>query len=83
MCGRSGYVQDGKATAEQLHAQLRSASAEPSYNVAPRQHAPVVVQEGGTRYLNMYRWGLIPFTYRASRVTPFFPNGGLTHDAVS
>jgi putative SOS response-associated peptidase YedK len=61
MCGRYGYSQDGKATAEQLHAELRSASAEPSYNVAPTQHAPVVVHEGGARYLDMYRWGLIPF----------------------
>ena len=60
MCGRYGYSQDGKATAAQLRAELRSASAEPSYNVAPMQHAPVVVQEGGARHLDMYRWGLNP-----------------------
>ena len=62
MCGRYQFSETGKQIAGQLGAVLRSASAEePRYNVAPTQHAPVLLQESGARILDMYRWGLIPF----------------------
>lgn len=31
------------------------------YNVAPQQQAPVIIAQGPTRGLKMFRWGLIPF----------------------
>jgi putative SOS response-associated peptidase YedK len=34
---------------------------EPSYNVAPSQDVYVVVESGGVRRLDRYRWGLVPF----------------------
>lgn len=61
MCGRYQFSDTGKQIAGQLGAVLRGASSEPRYNVAPTQHAPVVLQDHGGRVLDMYRWGLIPF----------------------
>jgi len=34
---------------------------EPSYNVAPSQDVFVVVETGGVRRLDRFRWGLVPF----------------------
>ena len=34
---------------------------EPSYNVAPSQDVYVVVESGGVRRLDAFRWGLVPF----------------------
>ena len=34
---------------------------EPSYNVAPSQDVYVVVESGGSRRLDAFRWGLVPF----------------------
>lgn len=31
------------------------------YNISPTQSVPVVVQEGGERVLDEYRWGLVPY----------------------
>ena len=33
----------------------------PRYNIAPTQEAPVIVQVGGKRTLEPFRWGLIPW----------------------
>ena len=33
----------------------------PRYNVAPTEHAPVLLQAHGRRVLDMFRWGLIPY----------------------
>jgi len=62
MCGRfvsssppdelSKYF-DVDAVAEQV--------IEPSYNVAPSQDVFVVVETGGVRRLDRFRWGLVPF----------------------
>ena len=34
---------------------------EPSYNVAPTNDVYVVTEDGGTRRLDAYHWGLVPF----------------------
>jgi len=44
---------DVDAVAEQV--------VEPSYNVAPSQDVYVVVESGGVRRLDRFRWGLVPF----------------------
>jgi putative SOS response-associated peptidase YedK len=61
MCGRYTVVADGYELTEKLKARWRSARlAAPRYNIAPTQHAPVLLQDGGEPVLDMYRWGLIP-----------------------
>ncbi len=61
MCGRYGLRDDRKATVRTLDAEWRGADTRPRYNIAPTQHAPVVIHEVERRYLDMYRWGLVPF----------------------
>lgn len=60
MCGRYTTRTTGAEIAEQLDAKRRCASSPPRYNIAPTQYAPVLLAEEGSRYLDMYRWGLIP-----------------------
>lgn len=66
MCGR--YVVDD-ATIEritmELHAEWNAPPPEARYNVAPSQHAPVVVEREGKRTAEMFRWGF----QRANRET--------------
>ncbi|CAN5306119.1 SOS response-associated peptidase [soil metagenome] len=63
MCGR--YVL--KATLQHLSETYGAvpegtySSAEPSYNVAPSAHMPVILEDGGQRLIRPHRWGLIPF----------------------
>lgn len=88
MCGRFREVPDVylHALAEQLGADWRCPEAPERYEVAPTNHARVIVREGGTRYVDTYHWGLIvpwaeakglkqrPFNARADGVAskPFF-----------
>lgn len=59
MCGR--YVL--KATLQHLSETYGVApkgtysSAEPSYNVAPSAHMPVILEDGGQRLIRPHRWG--------------------------
>lgn len=61
MCGRYNVSLTGRDLANSLGADLRADSAPPCYNRAPSQHSPVLVLEDGRLYLDMFRWGLIPF----------------------
>lgn len=62
MCGRYTVVADGYELTEHLKARWRSARlAAPRFNIAPTQHAPVLLRDQGENVLDMYRWGLIPF----------------------
>lgn len=58
MCGR--YVVD-ETTISQIEAELKAEWGAPRpearYNVAPSQHAPVVVEREGRRTAEMFRWG--------------------------
>jgi putative SOS response-associated peptidase YedK len=60
MCGR--YVSKEEAAWESYFRLTRHnpLSNFESYNVAPTQHAPVVVQADGIRTMDLMRWGLIP-----------------------
>lgn len=61
MCGRYTVVADGYELTEHLKARWRSARlAAPRFNIAPTQHAPVLLREAHETVLDMYRWGLIP-----------------------
>jgi putative SOS response-associated peptidase YedK len=62
MCGRYTVVADGYELTEHLKARWRSARlAAPRFNIAPTQHAPVLLRDEDENVLDMYRWGLIPF----------------------
>jgi putative SOS response-associated peptidase YedK len=62
MCGRFGVTLRGDELSATLEAEWRGEPlAAPRYNVAPTQHAPVLLHDGqGARRLEMLRWGLIP-----------------------
>ena len=62
MCGRYTVVADGYELSEHLKARWRSEPlAQPRFNIAPSQHAPVLLRDNAEDALEMYRWGLIPF----------------------
>jgi len=61
MCGRFGQ----KATAAELAAAFEAAwrcpaPELPRLNIAPTEHAPVLLLREGRRVLDVFRWGLIP-----------------------
>lgn len=61
MCGRFviSHTPDDLVQRFALDAVLVAPTA--SYNVAPTDPVPVVVQRQGQRLLDSYRWGLVPF----------------------
>lgn len=62
MCGRFGVPFRGEDLADALGAPWHGEPLRgPRYNVAPTQHAPVLLDAGAEgRRLQMVRWGLIP-----------------------
>lgn len=60
MCGRYGETEGAEALARRFRAALRAPAGGPRYNIAPTQHAPVLVRDGGGLALALYRWGLRP-----------------------
>jgi putative SOS response-associated peptidase YedK len=64
MCGRYTLTKN-EDLAEELEAKLEASVAsdpwwKPRFNVAPTQPAPVVVQRGIERSIELMRWGLVP-----------------------
>ncbi|MFQ5544192.1 MAG: SOS response-associated peptidase [Nitrospiria bacterium] len=59
MCGRYSQTEPIEKVAS-IFAVNEWVDFEPRYNIAPSQLAPVIVNTGGTRVLDLYRWGLIP-----------------------
>jgi len=41
---------------------------QPQYNIAPSQEAPVIVQAGAKRKIELFRWGLIPWWAKVSAI---------------
>ncbi|EAQ81734.1 SOS response-associated peptidase [Blastopirellula marina] len=60
MCGRYTLRTQLNQVLQQFAAESSSATWEPRYNIAPTQHAPVVLIEEERRVLQTMRWGLIP-----------------------
>jgi len=64
MCGRYTLTRQERLV-EELEASLGDAPQsewwKPRFNIAPTQPAPVVILQGGTRLVEMMRWGLVPF----------------------
>lgn len=68
MCGRYVSARSTAEWAALLGAENRASAVEPSYNVAPTQQVPVVVQRDGRRELTGMRWGLVPSWARAPTI---------------
>src|SRR4028119_1532665 len=60
MCGRYTLATPVGRLAEEFGFDSSSKEFRTSYNVAPTQQVPAVLAEGGTRRLEMLRWGLVP-----------------------
>ncbi|HEV2149196.1 MAG TPA: SOS response-associated peptidase [Longimicrobiaceae bacterium] len=60
MCGRYGETESAETLARRFGAALRAPATGPRYNIAPTQHAPVLVRDGGGLFLSLFRWGLRP-----------------------
>jgi putative SOS response-associated peptidase YedK len=60
MCGRYTLATPVGRLAEEFGFDTSSTEFRTSYNVAPTQQVPAVLAEGGTRRLEMLRWGLVP-----------------------
>ncbi len=60
MCGRFTVQMPSADVAFAFGVQETARALPPSYNVAPGQEVPVVVDEGSGRRLDAFRWGLIP-----------------------
>lgn len=59
MCGRYSVSSPRETIAKYFDAKPE-ASLAPSYNVAPTSDVYVVLEEGGVRHLDAFRWGLLP-----------------------
>jgi putative SOS response-associated peptidase YedK len=60
MCGRYTITGDLAELEKLVRFICKVADFKPRYNLAPRQHAPVLVWENGQPVLKSMRWGLIP-----------------------
>src|SRR5215212_2353607 len=61
MCGRFGQKASSAELAAAFEAAWRCEEPQlPRFNIAPTQHAPVLLSDAGRRVLDVFRWGLIP-----------------------
>ena len=69
MCGR--YTITNKDVADHFGAEQGSFEFAPSYNVAPTQQVPIVLEREGERVMAPARWNLLPaWILLAKSVTP-------------
>ena len=61
MCGRKTLIKNERSIIKELMVdEWRVDGYEPSYNIAPTQYSPIMVNEKQSRVVMMMRWGLIP-----------------------
>ena len=70
MCGRYTQTKDLQTLAGQFGFSAPETELNPRYNIAPGQHAPVVLldPETGARSLRLMRWGLVPFWAKDEKI---------------
>lgn len=59
MCGRYTQTADLETLQRRFEFSSKGVTLEPRYNLAPKQEAPIIVQEN-ERVLRIMRWGLVP-----------------------
>jgi putative SOS response-associated peptidase YedK len=67
MCGRFALYSSVQSIMKYAD-ELEAAQWQESYNIAPTQQVPVVVQDGSKRIARMLRWGLVPFWARDVKI---------------
>lgn len=67
MCGRFQLSVKGKQISERFNIEVFDELYRPSYNCAPSQNLPVIINSEPNR-LNLLRWGLIPFWAKDPKV---------------
>jgi len=61
MCGRKTLVKEIKEIIDELYIdEWQAENYQPSFNIAPGQSSPILIQEGKLRIVKEMRWGLIP-----------------------
>ena len=61
MCGRKTLTRDLQSIIEELTIdEYLDDGFEPSYNIAPTQLSPVLIEKDDSRVLKRMKWGLIP-----------------------
>ena len=60
MCGRFTLTTDAEKLEQAFDLAAGSVELLPRFNIAPTQPVAVVVNQGGERVLDAFRWGLIP-----------------------
>ena len=61
MCGRFARYSLLRELERYFNARPDAFDIEPSYNVAPTQEIPVIIQQEGKRHIKQLHWGLVPF----------------------
>jgi putative SOS response-associated peptidase YedK len=61
MCGRFARYSLSRELERIFNAHPATFEIQPSYNVAPTQEIPVIVQQEDARHIKKRRWGLVPF----------------------
>jgi putative SOS response-associated peptidase YedK len=61
MCGRFARYSLSRELERYFNAMPPSFDIQPSYNVAPTQEIPVIVQHEDARHIRKRHWGLVPF----------------------
>ena len=61
MCGRKTLTKDMISIIKELAIdEWVEGNHEPSFNIAPTQASPVLINKKGSRIVRMMKWGLIP-----------------------
>jgi putative SOS response-associated peptidase YedK len=61
MCGRATQISDRERLQRHFDLKKINAVPKPTYNLAPMQPILAIVNEDGSRVLEPYKWGLVPF----------------------
>jgi putative SOS response-associated peptidase YedK len=61
MCGRFARYSLKRELERHFNAQQASFEIQPSYNIAPAQVIPVIIQQTDSRHIKKRYWGLVPF----------------------
>lgn len=70
MCGRFARYSLSRELERYFNALPPSFEIQPSYNVAPTQEIPVIVQHEDARHIQKRHWGLVPFWAKDISIGP-------------
>lgn len=68
MCGRYTLTTERAAISAAFPAEFLFADYRPRYNISPSQTVPVLLNDGRTRRIQGFRWGLVPFWAKDPRI---------------